>query len=74
MKEIDLSKTIFELTEEFPELIDILKGLGFLGVKNPIIRKTLGRKTTLPDGCKKQGKDLNEVINSLKEKGFGIKG
>ena len=72
MKEIDLDKTLYELTEQYPELIDILKELGFLGVINPLIRKTLGRKTTIPEGCKKQGKDLNEVIKKLQEKGFMV--
>ncbi|MCL5985991.1 MAG: DUF1858 domain-containing protein [Actinobacteria bacterium] len=72
MKEINLDKSVYELTEQYPELIDILKELGFLGVINPIIRKTLGRKTTIPEGCKKQGKDLKEVIEKLKEKGFAI--
>ncbi|MEM3421508.1 MAG: DUF1858 domain-containing protein [Candidatus Hadarchaeum sp.] len=72
MKKIDLNKSVYELTEEYPELIDILNELGFLGVKNPIVRKTLGRATTIPQGCKRQGKDLNEVISKLKEKGFEI--
>lgn len=73
MKEIDLNKSVYELTEEYPELMDILKELGFLGVKNPILRKTLGKVTTIPQGSKKQGKDLSEVIKILKEKGFEIK-
>jgi len=73
MKEIDLNKSVYELTERYPELIDILKELGFLGVKNPITRKTLGRVTSIPQGCKNMGKDLNEVIKILKEKGFEIK-
>ena len=73
MKEIDLNKSVYELTETYPELIDILKELGFLGVKNPITRNTLGRVTTIPQGCKKMGRDLNEVIKILKEKGFDIK-
>jgi hypothetical protein len=70
MKEIDLSKSVYELTETFPELIDILKEMGFLGVGNPIARKTLGRVTTIPQGCQKQGKNLAEVVKKLEEKGF----
>lgn len=73
MKEIDLTKSVYELTEEFPELIEVLKELGFVGLANPLLRRTLGRKTTLPDGCKKQGKDLSEVINFLKKKGFSVR-
>ena len=73
MKEIDLNKSVYELTETYPELIEVLKELGFLGVANPVVRKTLGRLTTIPQGCNKQGKDLNEVIKILEEKGFRVK-
>ena len=73
MKEIDLKKSVYELTEAYPELIELLKGLGFLGVANPVARKTLGRMTTIPQGCEKQGKDLAEVLKQLEEKGFRIK-
>jgi len=73
MKEIDLSWSLHELTERYPELIPTLKEMGFVGVANPITRNTLGRKTTLPDGCKKQGKDLEEVLELLRELGFEVK-
>ncbi len=73
MKELDLKKSVYELTEAYPELIGILKDLGFLGVINPLVRKTLGRKTTIPQGCEKQGKDLNEMITKLEEQGFKAK-
>lgn len=73
-KEIDLDKNIFELTNQYPELIEILAQMGFIGVKNPLIRNTIGRKTTLREGCKKQGKDLRLIIEELRKKGFFIKG
>ncbi len=73
LKLIDLKKNVYELTETYPELIEVLKEMGFLGVANPIARKTLGKVTTIPQGCKKQGKDLNEVIKKLKELGFKVK-
>ena len=72
MKKIDLNKSIYELTEEYPELIEILKDMGFLGVINPLVRKTIGRKTTLSEGIKKQEKDLEEVFQKLKDKDFEI--
>jgi len=73
LKHIDLKKNVYELTETYPELIEILKEMGFLGVANPIARKTLGKETTIPQGCKKQGEDLDEVIKKLKELGFKVK-
>lgn len=73
MKEIDLKKSVYELTEAFPDLTGILKELGFLGVGNPVVRNTLGRVTTIPQGCEKQGKDLAEVMKKLEENGFKVK-
>ncbi len=73
LKLIDLKKNVYELTETYPELIEILKGMGFLGVANPLTRKTLGKVITIPQGCKKIGKDLNEVIKKLEELGFKVK-
>ena len=74
MKELDLTKSVYELTETYPGLITILKELGFAGLANPIVRNTLGRKTTIPDGSKKQGKNLADVVKVLEEKGFTVKG
>ncbi len=73
LKHIDLKKNVYELTETYPELIEVLKEMGFLGVANPIARATLGKVTTIPQGCKKQGKGLNEVMKKLKELGFKVK-
>jgi len=73
MPEIDLKKSVYQLTEEYPELIGILKELGFFGVANPVVRNTLGRATTIPGGCEKQGKDLDQVIRTLADKGFTVK-
>ncbi len=72
MKHIDLKKNVYELTETYPELIEVLKEMGFLGVANPLTRKTLGKIITIPQGCKKLGKDLNEIIKKLKELGFKV--
>ena len=73
MPEIDMDETLYELTGRYPGLIDILVEMGFVGVKNPVIRKTLGRKTTLREGCKKQKKNLENVVKTLEEKGYTVK-
>ena len=72
MKLIDPKQTIFEITSQHSELIEILTELGFLGVKNPIVRKTLGKKTSLIEGCKRQGKSIEEIREKLKERGFNL--
>ncbi|MBI2440915.1 MAG: DUF1858 domain-containing protein [Lentisphaerae bacterium] len=72
MKKIDLTRSVYELTEAYPELIPILKEQGFLGMANPVVRATLGKMTTLPQGCARQGRDLAQVIAALKAQGFTI--
>ena len=73
MKEIDLDKTVFDLTEAYPELIPVLKEMGFAGITNPIARNTVGRATTLRKGSERQGKDIREVVKTLQEHGFAVK-
>lgn len=73
MKEIDLTKSVYELTEAYPELIEVLKGMGFLGVANAIARNTMGRVTTIPQGCQKMGLDMADVLKKLTEAGFEVK-
>jgi hypothetical protein len=73
MKEIDLNLSLFELTEAYPELIDILPGLGFAGVASPELRSTHGKVMTIPKGCEMHGKDLSEVVDVLREHGFEVK-
>ena len=73
MNKIDFKKSVYELTEEFPELIEILYQLGFNPVKNDALRRTVGRWITIPQACKNHGKDINELILILKEKGYEIK-
>ncbi|RJO62595.1 MAG: DUF1858 domain-containing protein [Dehalococcoidia bacterium] len=73
MKEIDLTRSVYELTEAFPELISVLKELGFAGVTYPVVRNTLGKIMTIPQGCQKQGKNLDDVVRKLEENRFVVK-
>lgn len=72
MKKISLAKTVFELTEEYPELIDILSEIGFSAIKNQAVRKSIGKFVTIPQACERQGKKLRELVSIFKEKGFEI--
>lgn len=72
-KIIDLDKTLFDVTAQYPETIEILFELGFMGVKNPVMRETHGRQMTLRAGCGHLGLDLGAVAAALKAKGFAVK-
>lgn len=71
-KKIDLKNSLYDLTQQYPELIPILKDLGFMAITSPIIRNTLGRKMTIPNGCDKQRIELGKVVQELEQKGFQV--
>lgn len=68
----DLNRTLYDLTTEYPELIDILVELGFMGVKNPVMRETHGKQMTVKTGCDHLGLDLGQVAGKLRSKGFTV--
>lgn len=72
MKQVDLNKTLYDLTEEHPELIPVLAEMGFAGVTLPEMRETHGKVMTILSGCEKLGIDLAEVKKSLEERGYEV--
>jgi len=72
MVEVDPDRTVFELTEAHPELIELLAGLGFAGVRSAATRATMGRVITLRKGCVIQGKNLEVVASVLAASGFRL--
>lgn len=72
-KLIDLDKTLFDVTAQYPETIDILFELGFMGVKNQAMREGHGRQMTLRAGCGHLGLELGAVAETLRAKGFTVK-
>jgi len=72
-KIIDLDGTLYDLTAQYPELIDILFELGFMGVKNPVMRETHGKQMTVRAGCGHLGIDIGKVKSALEARGFAVK-
>lgn len=72
-KVIDLDRTLYDLTTERPELIDILFELGFMGVKNLVMRETHGKQMTVRAGCGHLGIEIGKVRAALEAKGFEVK-
>lgn len=51
MREIDFSKTLFELVTEYPEVKQIMSELGFNAINQPGMLQTAGRYMTIPKGA-----------------------
>ncbi|MDI9441520.1 MAG: DUF1858 domain-containing protein [Firmicutes bacterium] len=71
-KIIDLNKTVYELVQEHPELVEIMAELGFASITNPAMLKTAGRIMTLPKGAAMKGKDLEEIKVELTKRGYTV--
>ncbi|HEX2927208.1 MAG TPA: DUF1858 domain-containing protein [Ruminiclostridium sp.] len=72
-KVIDLSKSVHDICSEYPEMIGILKELGFENIAAPGMLNTAGRIMTIPKGAVMKGIELGKLKDILARKGFSIK-
>lgn len=70
-KTINFNQSVNEICSKYPEMIDILKGLGFDAL-SPAMLATAGRFMTIPKGAKMKKLDLDEIKAELVSKGFTI--
>ena len=68
-KKLDLSKPIYELVTQYPELKDIMVELGFKEIANPAMLNSVGRLTTIPKGAKIPKISMMKVVTKLNWKG-----
>ncbi len=73
-KKLDLSKPVYELVKEYPELVDILKDLGFTEITKPGMLNSVGRITTIPKGAKMRDISMMKVVPALMSNGFELTG
>ncbi len=73
-KLLDLNRSVFELTEEYPELIDILARLGFTEITKKAVLNSVGKMMTIPKGAKIKHIPMEKVLSMFAENGFDIVG
>lgn len=69
-KKLDLNKTVFELTQEYPELVDIMAGLGFTEITKKPILHSVGKMMTIPKGARMKNISMTDVMTALMSHGF----
>ena len=69
-KKLDLNKTVFELTQEYPELVDIMAGLGFTEITKKPMLYSMGKMMTIPKGAKMKKIPMIDVMTTLMGHGF----
>ena len=72
MKIIDLRRSIFDICREYPEVMDIMKDLGFENITNPAMLNTAGRVMTLPKGAWLKHIPMDEIREAFTGKGYTI--
>lgn len=70
-KIINLNKNINEICKEYPEVMDIMRSLGFESL-SPAMLATAGRFMTIPMGAKMKNIDLEAIIKEFEEKGYNL--
>lgn len=73
-KKLDLNKSVFILTQEYPELIDIMAELGFTEITQKAMRHSIGKMVTIPKGAKMKNIPMMKIVTTLMEHGFELVG
>lgn len=73
-KKIDFSKTVFELTNEYPEIKDIMVELGFTEIVKEELRNSMGKIMTIPKGAMVKGIPMPDIIAAFMAHGFELTG
>ncbi|MCI5759429.1 MAG: DUF438 domain-containing protein [Eubacterium sp.] len=73
-KKIDFNKSVYELVQEYPELRDILSGVGFREITKKGMLGSVGRIMTIPKGAKMKNISMMDVVMALMTHGFEIEG
>lgn len=73
-KVVDFTKNVNALCEEYPELVDVLVGLGFKPLADPEMRRTAGSVMTLKNGAEMIGVDCGRIVSTLEANGFSVVG
>ena len=71
-KILDLDKSVASLVKEYPEVVDIMAGLGFTEIKNPAMLASVGRIMNLKKGSQMKKIPMEEIVRAFREKGFEI--
>lgn len=72
MKHLDLTKSVYELTKEYPELVEIMAQLGFKEITKKAMLNSVGKLTTIPKGAKMKGIPMERIVSAFRENGFEV--
>lgn len=72
MKKIDFNKSIYELSQAYPEVIEIMESIGFKDISKKGMLNRAGRIMTIPKGAAMKGIEIEKVKKEFENRGFTI--
>ncbi|MGI5997830.1 MAG: DUF1858 domain-containing protein [Lutispora sp.] len=72
-KQIDITKSVYEICTENPDVIEIMKSLGFESITNPGMLNTAGRFMTISKGAAMKNISMDKIKEEFAKKGYDIK-
>lgn len=73
-KKIDLRQTVYQLTQAYPEIIEIMAALGFTEIRKKAVRLSVGKLVTIPKGASMKGIGIDRIADALRRNGFTVEG
>ncbi|WHH57788.1 DUF1858 domain-containing protein [Petroclostridium sp. X23] len=70
---IDLSKSVHEICKDHPDIIQIMKELGFESIANAGMLNTAGRFMTIPKGASIKNIPMDKIKEAFDRRGYKIK-
>ena len=72
MRTIDLNRTVYDICNEYPEVLDILRNIGFNEIVKPGMINTAGRFMTIPKGSVLRKIDIEKIKKAFADYGFEL--
>lgn len=72
MKRVELSRSLYDLVKEFPEIKEIMLSLGFADITKPGMLQTAGRYMTIPKGARMKKIPMTEITAAFEAAGFEL--
>lgn len=73
-RQLDMNKPVHDLVAQYPEVADIMKGLGFDKITNPAMLNSMGRFVTIPKGAAMNHIPLSKIKEAFEKAGFEVIG
>jgi hypothetical protein len=72
MKQVSIKASVYTLSQVHPEIIHIMKEIGFENITQPGMLQTAGRLMTIQKGAKMKGISLAYIRENFRNNGFEL--